>query len=365
MISESDLKEIEPPRSQAAASSGHVHSGLPIPKAARIRTFSADDWEGFVEEWATTLAGRYAKVRRFGGSGDKGVDVACFHTTDGFFGAWDNYQCKHYGHPLRPSDIWVEIGKVIYYSFSGEYQPPESYYFIAPHDIGTSLGQTLSNHPKLKKDAESNWDQYCRHGITKTTEVALTGDLLQYFEAFDFTIFTSKSHVDLIEDHSKTQFHAVRFGGGLPLRPDTESPPSTPTTTESRYVRQLLDAYSDHIGEELDSPDSLRAHAKLERDYLRQRERFYHAESLRNFARDTVPHGTFESLQEDVYQGVVDTTEGGFADGFERMSTTVQQAAQVQTGSNALASVIRTQDRQGICHQLANEDKLIWVPDNE
>ncbi len=44
-------------------------------------------------------------------------------------------------------------------------------------------------------------------------------------------------------------------------------------------------------------------------DYLRQRERFYHAESLKNFARDTVPTGTFDALQDEIYHGVIDVCE--------------------------------------------------------
>lgn len=60
---------------------------------------------------------KYLTVRRFGGSGDLGVDISGFCSDKGFNGEWDNYQCKRYDHPLRPSDIWVEIGKIIYYSY--------------------------------------------------------------------------------------------------------------------------------------------------------------------------------------------------------------------------------------------------------
>ena len=95
------------------------------------------------------------------------------------------------------------------------------------------------------------------------------------------------------------------------------------------------------------------------------RERFYHAESLRNFARDTVPEGTFDALKDEVYHGVVDVCEGAHPTGFERMRATVTQAAQVAVTSNPLAPATKAQDRQGICHQLANDDRLIWVPDHD
>ena len=125
------------------------------------------------------------------------------------------------------------------------------------------------------------------------------------------------------------------------------------------------DAYGNHLHLAFAKPAKLKAHQSLEKDFLRQRERFYHAESLRNFARDTVPKGTFSELQGEVFHGVIDIAESGHADGFERMRATVAQAAQVSTTANPLASVTKSQDRQGICHQLANEDRLTWVPGDD
>jgi len=153
----------------------------------------------------------------------------------------------------------------------------------------------------------------------------------------------------------------VRFGGGLPPRPISSVPPEAPDHQESRYIRKILDAYSDHLGATLTDAAALEPHKNLKRDYLGQRERFYHAESLRNFARDTVPEGTFETLQNEIYYGVVDICDRNHANGFERMSVTITQAAQVATSSNPLTASTKTQDRQGICHQLANDDRLTWV----
>ncbi|MEM8985627.1 MAG: ABC-three component system protein [Pseudomonadota bacterium] len=365
MISDKDLKEIIAPPPKGEASAEHVGSGIPIPKPVRVRNLSPDEWEEFIEEWSTSLSGCYKKVRRFGGANDLGVDIAGFCTKNGFEGYWDNYQCKHYDHPLYPSDIWVEIGKIIYYSYHGEYIAPRAYYFVASQGIGTKLEKLLNNPTKLKEQAAANWGKYCRNGITDLFEILLEGELQKYFDAFDFSIFSSKSHIDLVNDHANTGYHAVRFGGGLPQRPKADAPPSTPQKTESPYIRQLLNAYSDHLGENLDDVSKLDACAALKSDFLRQRERFYHAESLRNFARDTVPDGTYASLQDEIYHGVVDIVEGAHANGFERMKSTVAQAAQIATTSNPLASVVKTQDRQGICHQLANDDRLHWVPVDE
>jgi hypothetical protein len=182
----------------------------------------------------------YQKVRRFGGSGDLGVDIAGFVSDAGFKGFWDNFQCKHYGHPLRPSDAWVEIGKIIYYSYLGEYVPPRKHYFACSQGVGTSLEKLLNDHDKLKSETRANWEKHCKGGITEPGVVPLDGPLLEYFDAFDFKIFSSKLPLELIEGHSATGYHAVRFGGGLPLRPAVDAPPANPAPSESRYIRQLL-----------------------------------------------------------------------------------------------------------------------------
>ncbi|TRD00142.1 restriction endonuclease [Mesorhizobium sp. WSM4303] len=362
MISDADLKEIETKPPTCAPSPEHVHTGVPIPKVMRVRLFSPDAWEEFIEEWANSLKSNYVKVRRFGGSGDLGVDIAGFCSNKGFEGEWDNYQCKRYDHPLRPNDIWVEIGKIIYYSHIGEYAPPRRHYFVCSQDIGTSLEKLLNKPTDLQAKAAENWDKHCLNGITSTMSIPLVGALADHFNSFDFSVFSSRSLVELIEGHSKTGFHAVRFGGGLPPRPGSALPPETPADNESRYIRQLLDAYGDHLGIGLADPLALDPHTKLKRDYLRQRERFYHAESLRNFARDTVPEGTFDALQDEIHSGVIDVCEGSYADGFERMKATVAQASSVAATSNPLVSAVKAQDRQGICHQLANDDRLNWMP---
>lgn len=365
MISDEDMKKIMPQQPTANTTADHVTSGSPMPKPARVRSFSPDDWEEFIEEWGSSLGSSYAKVRRFGGAGDSGIDIAGFYSSDGFAGIWDNYQCKRYNHPLRPTDIWVEIGKIIYYSHCREYTPPREHYFVAPLGIGTKLEKLLNDASKLKTQAEENWKKYCQNEITETMAIPLDGELKAYFEAFDFSIFSSKSHIELINEHATTIYHAVRFGGGLPQRPEVQALPDTPAPTESRYVRQLLDAYGEYLGKPLDDVTKLDNTASLKSDFLRQRERFYHAESLRNFARDTVPEGTYASLKDEIYHGVVDIVESKHSNGFERMKATVSQAALIATTSNPLASVIKTQDRQGICHQLANDDRLLWVPIDE
>jgi hypothetical protein len=364
LIADEDMKPIciSPGIPKVYPSADHVFNGIPIPKPNRVANFSPEEWESFTEEWASSLKNSYTSVRRSGGSGDQGIDIVGFITDTMWDGGWDNYQCKRYNNPLCPSDIWVEMGKIIYYSYKGEYPPPCKYYFVASKGVGTALQKLLGNQEKLKEGVQANWENHCQDKITTTVSLPLKGELLDWFNKFDFSIFSAKSVLELIDGHAKTRYHSVRFGGGLPPRPEVTPPPQEHHDEESGYIQQLFDAYSDHKGIPVhhisDIPSS------LNQDFLRQRERFYHAESLRNFARDTVPDGTFNNLQKEVFHGVIDICNNAYTDGLARMRATVTQSANISISSNPLASVVQVQDRQGICHQLANKYQLIWVHKN-
>lgn len=317
------------------------------------------EWEAFVEEWALSLGGHYYSVKRHSGAGDKGLDVIGLIGSDQLSDGYDNFQCKRYDTPLAPSDIWLELGKLIFYTWRKDYPPPRYYFFVSPKGIGTKLQKLLGDAGRLKSGLKENWEKQCRTGITASQEVALERDLLAHLDAFDFRIFRSLSGAQLVEAHSRTPFHAVRFGGGLPLRPPVEVPEEV-LPEETRFTEQLMEAYSDNAKAPV-TRDNL-AETSYERDYAVQRERFYSAESLRNFARDSVPPGTFEDLQGEALDAVHDVCEAPHACGLTRMREALHRASAVPFSSSPLISRIREQDKKGMCHQLANEDKVKWVP---
>ena len=149
--------------------------------------------------------------------------------------------------------------------------------------------------------------------------------------------------------------------GGLPPRGEPDSPRAEPTEAESLYLRKLLDAYGHHLGMPLTDRKVLAPHPDLDVHYKRQRVLFYSAESLRNFARDRTPPRAFHSLEDDVYNGAIDTCEASHADALERVRKTVAAAEQLDVSGNALVGVTKVADKQGICHQLANDDRLTWT----
>jgi hypothetical protein len=357
-----EWEEIEEPSmpTTAVTAAQATHGPLILPQQ-QLLIYSPEQWEGFVQEWLHyCLKKSYKQVQRFTGAGDLGIDVAGFLDGSRLLGVWDNYQCKHYDHALTPGDVWPEFGKTIWYSFKKQYVPPRRYYFVAPWGTGPKLTHLLANAQKLREELIANWDKNVKAKITSTQEIPLDAALLAYVNAFDFSIFEAKTALQLVEDHRASPVHAARFGGGLRSRPAAETPPATIAVSESRYVTQLLSAYAEHTGKPVSDPSALAA-PTLKSHFHRQREAFYQAESLRVFARDTVPQGTFESLQQDIFDGVIDTHDAAHPDGYQKVCAVTKAAREVQITANALISCTQPKDRDGICHQLVNEERLRWI----
>lgn len=356
MISSSPLPA---PAATMSASVDVVAAGLPIPPIERIRIFSDGQWEDFVLEWADSLRDQYGHVERCGGAGDMGRDIIAFDKASPVI--WDNYQCKHYKAGLAPGDIWVELGKLVYYTYINEYSYPRKYFFVAPQGAGTKLSNLLRKSDKLKAQLIDNWERHCQHGITTTAIVELDATLRAHLDALDFSIFEAVPPLRIIDQHAKTRWYATRFGGGLPARPRVLAPPATVAAHEVTYVRSLLDAYGDHLKRTMPTVADLDAHDDVREHFNDARLEFYSAEALRAFSRDTLPPGAFEELQNELHGGIKDEMRGAHSDGYRRVLSVVKTAKLLPITDHALKERMSTYDRGGICHQLANDGKVKWV----
>jgi hypothetical protein len=302
-------------------------------------------------------------VRQASGAGDKGRDVVGYIQAINTAGPWDNYQCKHYDHPLYPSDMWKELAKLCYYTFEKRFSIPRAYYFVAPRGVGPEGLNLLENPKQISSGLVSQWQKGELLKIAGKV-IVLAGELLKYVESFDFSIVKDVSPSLIIDQHRNTRYHAPRFGGGLVrLPPDKADVPEDIALIEARFVEQLLEAYSDQASKPIANATELAAHPKLKRHFDRQRNYFYLAELLRNFTRDNIPEdGCFERLQDLIYDGVLDTAESDYVNGFERVKETVKAARNLQIDSHPLKECLEGYHRNGVCHQLANDDRLKWVP---
>lgn len=333
-------------------------SGPVLPPIERLRIMSPSQWEDFILEWAHSLKTTYTAVERCAGAGDMGRDVIGYVNRDPD-SPWDNFQCKHYAHALTPTDVWVELGKLCYYTHIGEYSIPRAYSFVAPRGAGNKLSKLLRNPDQLRQGLLDEWDHHCRRGISTTSEIPLDNGLRSHIDSFDFSRIRAMSPLTIIDQHRHTPWHAARFGGGLPVRQPVPAPPSAVGPHEATYVRALLDAYEERTHSTIASAAQL-SDANLSAHFTRSRREFYSAEALREFSRDNVPEGTFTLLLDEVHDGVIDVVEAAHPDAVERVLQTVKQAKSLQLTANALVPRVTTTDRGGICHQLANEQRVRW-----
>ena len=336
-----------------------IATGLPVAPIDRLRILSPGAWTDFILEWADSLKMQYELVERCDGAGDMGRDVIAFEKS-GVNDPWDNYQCKYYDDQLAPGDIWLELGKLVYYTHAGAFTVPRHYYFVAPHGAGPKLSSFLRSANKLRAGLLENWEQKCQSKITSTKEIPLDAHLKAHIEALDFSIFSAPSPLTIIEEHSRTRHYAARFGGGLPARPPAPTPPPTIAANEANYIRALLDAYEDRLRAILQSPGDI-SDTALKQHFKRARLEFYSAEALKGFSRDTVPIGTFDALLDEVHNGVADVLQATHPDAYERVLASVRHAKTLPLSSSPLLTKIYSPDKGGMCHQLANEQRIKWT----
>jgi hypothetical protein len=334
--------------------------GAPVLTPRQYLHFYSDkEWEEFTVEWVRALGHPYLLVTRMGGAGDRGADVAACLTAQGTNGEWHCYQCKHYEDALRPAEAWIEIVKIFAAKVQRAYELPTRYVFVAPK-ISPYLTRYLANPATLKAEFFKAWEKEdTKLGTDLDTDDRAAVETLA--RKTDFSMFEAPDLEWIINLHSTTPQHARRFPAPLKPRPAVMQPPHEEGTQEALYVRKLLTAYNEKHGIALQTLEEARDHAKTRAHLARQREAFYSAESLRVFARDSVPDGTYEAIESDLYHAVVDVEERDYAIGYDRLDAVLIAAASFQpNAANILAPVVTVPDRKGMCHQLANDDRLTW-----
>jgi len=336
--------------------------GPPVPPMARIMSYSPDDWEEFIYEWATVLKEDYFQIKRLGGAGDKGADIAAFKTHQQFEGPWDCFQAKHYDKPLSFGDAAKEILKVFVSTLEGAYTLPRSYQFLAPRGLSTQLNMLVSKPTALRAkflDRLVDGDALVK-GLDKDAIEAVR----TLVAGTAFSMFRSVEVQGALTTHSQTRWHASRFGTSLPERASPESPPEDYSPDETRYLQQLLAVYAERHPGTITTLDSVAAVPKMAKNLQRQRVRFFKAESLKAYSAGAVPPGTFEKLQEDIHAGVVDVADADHPDGFAKLNQVMTHVGSLDLSRHKLINVTEIEDRQGVCHQLANDDRLTWVDES-
>lgn len=333
-----------------------------IPPIDKVHVMDEDSFEQFTLEWLYGCKKtKYSSIRRIGGAGDKGRDVVAYYSD----GSVDYYQCKHYNAALMPTDYYLELGKLCYYTYNKEIPIPKEYYIIASNDVGSSLQDLIDNPKKLLLSLRKNWDKYCKTKISKTTEIILDKSMSNYIDSFDFTIVKTYPIAQVIDEYLDTIYGNIRFGGRKLSLPTPILPPNEIDLDEMPYVLALLEAYSDELGVQISDVKELEIYNTYFENLNRQRKDYYSAETIRRFVRDTLTDSQqFNVLKDEVYNGIIDTHEQDYDSGYKRLIEDLKQAAIINTSKCMLDSklhCIGISERKGVCHMLVNDNKLRWV----
>lgn len=337
-----------------------------IPPIDKVHVMDEDSFEQFTLEWLYGCKKeQYSTIKRIGGAGDKGRDVVAYYSD----GSVDYYQCKHYNTPLAPSNYYLELGKLCYYTYQKVIPVPKRYYIIASNDIGPTLQDLLNDIPNLRSKLISNWDAYCKCKITKTVDVPLDKPFEDYLNSFDFTIVKTYPIAKVIDEYLDTIYGNIRFGGRRLNMPTTLIPADTIEPEEMAYISALLEAYSEELGTQIDTTEALKKYNFYFNHLNRQRKDYYSAETIRRFVRDTLTDSQqFDILKDEIYNGIIDIHERDYDSGYKRLIADLQQVSMINTSRCMLDSklhCIGVSERKGACHMLVNDNRLKWVKISE
>jgi hypothetical protein len=338
-----------------------VASENTITPLQRIQVMSPDEWEKFTLEIADYLKSKYSRVTQCGGKGDLGRDVIAYKPNE----EWDNYQCKHYSKRLPVANAILEIAKVIYYSFKGEYTLPKNYFFVSPHGSSSDLIKLFQDTKKFKDILYSRWETDCKSKI-KVGDVKLDKFLEEYIEEkVNFSIFKEIPPLELISIHRNTKYHTMWFGWyGVNRPPFSPTPSKIDEPKELTYITELLNAFSEYKSKPINL-QNIEEDNELFKEYRGARNNFYSAESLERFSRDYLPENSFNELKDECYESISPTIKQRHSDGYERYLKTLEKVVSINYTSHPLNSFIKIQDKKGMCHQLVNDKEIKWTKDEK
>jgi hypothetical protein len=330
---------------------------LLAPIIKQIKGYDAAEWELFTHEWQQGL-NQYHEVKRLGGAGDHGRDVIGLCSPLGCEGVWDNYQCKNYQGLLQPFHASQAAGKIIFHGFRKVFKPPRRCYFVAPRGPTTALRDMLLNPSRFRDEVIDNWDVRVAGDVVENEMHVLTGDLAAYVAQYDFSTFGYIAIEEMLETHRKTAFWAERFGGLLP-KPNLGVTPDDMMQHETVYVGKLLEVYAQTEGASITEVKDLDGHPEWKDDLQKQRVRFFDAEAFMATYRDQTEPGTTESFADQIFDAIDPSLKIKGLSGLDRLTTALTVAGQAAPAS-VLSPQAKIGVKQGVCHQLANDDRVTW-----
>ncbi|GJE54892.1 ABC-three component system protein [Methylobacterium thuringiense] len=330
--------------------------------AIRLKELDDDELEEFVELWCERLGAGYHLVERIGKANDKGRDVIGFMTPVKHEGPWHLYQCKRktLRSALGVPEALSELGKVFHHHREGAYRTlPERYFFVAPRGVAGPLQDLIFNPSDLKAVLIAQWDQHCAGSITRRRRIPLSPALRTLIDAYDFGSISHLSATGLAK-HPAARTALTMVLKEPPGDAPAGSVPAVLLAEEMEYVDQLRRVYGEARGAPFATADAVLADGE-HGDHLReQRTRFFDARSFRLFHRDNTSVEALRDFEAEIYHGVIEVYRQVHQSRLDRVAAVMRHAATMP--SAILGKLARVPVRQGMCHHLANEGQMKWVP---
>jgi hypothetical protein len=218
---------------------------------------------------------------------------------------------------------------------------------------------TLLHNPSTVAPALiGNWESYCKDKITNVP-VPLTDKLKALIDVYDFTNVEHLTAPLIVKDPAARPALIKQLG----LVPEEAPPGITPDSIqpeELEYVDQLRRVYGEASGIEIPTSDEILLHAEHGQHFRDQRTRYFDAEYFQRFHRDSTPLEALATFREDVYHGVIDIHRQNHPSQLERLNAAMRHASTLPAG--LIGRVVRVPVKQGMCHHLANEGRMKWMP---
>jgi hypothetical protein len=215
----------------------------------------------------------------------------------------------------------------------------------------------LLNPSRFRDEVIDNWDVRVAGHLVEKQNHTLTGDLAADAEQYDFSSFGYFTIEEMLEAHRGTAFWAERFGGMLP-KPNPGIAPDDMMPHETVYVGKLLEVYAETAGAAITDVSDLDGHSEWKDDLQKQRVRFFDAEAFIATYRDQTEPGTTEDFADQI-ANAIEPSLVSKGTGLDRLTKALTTAA-ITTPASVLSPQAKPRVKQGVCHQLANDDRVTW-----
>ncbi|RST85486.1 hypothetical protein EJC49_15470 [Aquibium carbonis] len=333
---------------------------MPLDEAFLRRLAAASDktLEIFVHHLVSLETATYRDHECYGGSGDKGRDVAGFLTDRRHEGEWHNFQCKQYRRPLGADYILLELGKMFHHASEGAYILPSKYVFVVPGNLSAPARALMDRKSALKAELLQNWETHCARRIVKGGSIPLTAAIQELIEQFDFNCVEAWESSRIMTLPNVVFAAAKAFGDDPGDAPYGVVPADVDLRSE-HYGEQLRMVYSEHDGRDYPDAASVLAHEEHGEDFQIHRRRYFDAVEFERYFTDKVGRQHIDAFREDLRSAVHESYRS--STGLGRVRAVMDAAGRANLGGLfGRHGRVTHMVRQGTCHVFANEQKLPW-----